>query len=196
MYWKRIPDFGVKETKVFAKRKRLGAGSLLGRDIRRRSALRRAGGRRRHHRRGLRRHPVRDLLRRQAVAGHPEVPPRRAAARRGLRRADRAGIGKHGGEVGPWTRSRTIKQLKARYFRTMDTKDWDGMRRRVRRRRRDGHDRLGWRRDHRAPTSSWRSCSEPCSATSSRCTTVTCRRSSSRRRPRRRGIWAMEDMLR
>ena len=32
-----------------------------------------------------------------------------------------------------------IKQLKARYFRCMDTKDWDGVRRRLRDRRLDGH---------------------------------------------------------
>ena len=42
-----------------------------------------------------------------------------------------------------------IRQLKARYFRTMDTKDWDGMRGGVHRRRRDGHDRVGRRRRHR-----------------------------------------------
>ena len=40
-----------------------------------------------------------------------------------------------------------IKQLKARYFRCMDTKDWDGLRAGVRARRRDGHDR-GRRHGH------------------------------------------------
>ena len=42
-----------------------------------------------------------------------------------------------------------IKQLKARYFRTMDTKDWAGHAPAVHRRRRDGHDGLGWGCRHR-----------------------------------------------
>ena len=88
-----------------------------------------------------------------------------------------------------------IKQLKARYFRTMDTKDWDGMRDVfaddvvIDTTESGGNVISRRRRVHGVPAASR-------SGTSSPSTTATCPRSSSRRRRRRPAIWSMEDMLR
>jgi hypothetical protein len=89
-----------------------------------------------------------------------------------------------------------IKQLKARYFRCVDTKDWDGFAALSRRTR-------GWTIRHQAvirrtgrsqaPRISWHSCVKP-SKVRSPCITATCPRSSLSHQPAR-GIFAMEDLI-
>ena len=91
-----------------------------------------------------------------------------------------------------------IKQLKARYFRCMDTKDWDGFARVFAPNAvLDVTGETGTDEGHRArQRTRSRSTCAAMSIRSRPCTTVTCPRSRSRRRPRPRGIWSMEDMLR
>ena len=88
-----------------------------------------------------------------------------------------------------------IKQLKARYCRTMDTKDWAAMRQVFADDVDDGHDGFRRRRRDRRRRLP-RVPRKRRSARWSPSTTATCPRSSVTSPTTASGVWAMEDMLR